>query len=1505
MKTKIKRHSRSVLSVVLALCMLVSCMTAGMIMTDAAKVDSESVGAQTYYYRANYNTWNAVAMTVSADGYYEYVQSSNSSNQFKIAKSADGWDYNYSYVQKEFNSTDVSDIGDYNSDNCYCWQSGTYYILMYYPNTTINNTSKPIICASTFLPDNKPGYYLHYTKNDSGMSGATVLRLTESSTTGVYEGTVSSWNENIMNLNVDTNSSNTTNSTNLTSVAATVGTGITVDQSTPQTHSSYYRAQISLSSNPQDLTFSFNSTTGVLTVTGSGSSSMYIIGDRALGNGIGWTSGDARKEMTESGDDYTYTSVEIPADSVYGFRLTNSSTDWGTNYGSTKLDPVDNDYIKAEAGASDNNIKVTFKLACSITVRYDTSEDKIYVTANPGVKSTLSIASDIAGATVTAAYNGTTINEGKNLANVPAGAQVTITVDPDTAGKVCTKIATTPADIASLSGSTWTLTMPAQDASIDSVTIGNALPKTVYFNNYVSQWSKVYVYTKNASGEEGNGSAPGMEMTQVGTSSIYSAEIPGDTTYIVFSGSGGATNEGSTHITYKTDTNYGNSLPSDYTEYKATAADGSTGEWTAHSDRDNVYTVTPGTSITGNNNLFYNGITATLYDYYTDGEYNNGDAEWITGIQPYDANSRKAEYSVNRGDLFKWNPYKTFNAALSQYANDKNITYPLYFGNLNKANENASEGNLNKIGGSNTADYTNWYYKINNATNLKPNTSSVTGLAANEESNSSINHSSGTAMAMFDEDWLSQENSTGSPLATILHSSAFPVRKVNKSGTMDYVVLNKNNKWDGENIWAWMWEEGKSGKWVKFTKDNDTGFYLAPAADYDKMKIFSLNADPADVNAYGTPNIKNNDNAVTSDITITKADHSIYRLSAYNSGSFTTDSASPAKIIPDYTLYEFDSTDGTDNAYIQNVKTGDHTATMEYSDTTHVYSAGTPSGGTQGFFPFDNMTGDITNQHTSGGSDNPAHDLGFGMKLEIPFSLNPNGTVDSTENGIAQTFNFSGDDDLWVYIDGHLVLDLGGAHKKAEGSIDFKNKTATSTTKVVAASSATDNSISDLTATQTYSNSFASATWFDSSPEALHTMTIYYMERGMYDSNLKFNFSFHAIQNLYTTEKKIRTRDINSGFYIKDATTRDEVTGMTKFEASYQYEHFNVDHKVSSDDTTYANPANEFNYARVEITPTPTGDTKVTHTESHAANADLVYDLTNDDRAQFNGKFTSGDYFQLTETAATSNKYSYTPTLTVYDDTDKSGKTKYNVTPLGDGSFKFRFDEPNTGLRTVNVRGQLENVMKQHDLTITKSIGDKTDTETEFEFQIKFKFAYHKSDGTVNSTYEGYPLYLSSNKDATKTQTYSKSQSHGYFKLKAGETITIPKIPEGAEFEIIETLDNITNYTYGGMTADGATAIPVSGENAVTMTMGTSPVAVTATNNDNTVKATIRVKYAPSYYDFEHNTSNVTQDTYKNGTKFTNRIDCSTEFTDSAKDSTVIGESTMVETAVILIPDRK
>lgn len=145
MKTKISHLGRSTVSVILAVMMLLSTMLIGTVSIVNA-VDIQ------YYYRGSDNNWKATPMTQSADGKYFYFQSSNGQNQFKISTSADTFDYNSAYVQKGFNNTDVQNIGHYSGDNCYVWQSGTYYILVYVPGTDINKTNNPIICASTTLP---------------------------------------------------------------------------------------------------------------------------------------------------------------------------------------------------------------------------------------------------------------------------------------------------------------------------------------------------------------------------------------------------------------------------------------------------------------------------------------------------------------------------------------------------------------------------------------------------------------------------------------------------------------------------------------------------------------------------------------------------------------------------------------------------------------------------------------------------------------------------------------------------------------------------------------------------------------------------------------------------------------------------------------------------------------------------------------------------------------------------------------------------------------------------------------------------------------------------------------------------------------------------------------------------------------------------------------------------------------------------------------------------------
>ena len=397
----------------------------------------------------------------------------------------------------------------------------------------------------------------------------------------------------------------------------------------------------------------------------------------------------------------------------------------------------------------------------------------------------------------------------------------------------------------------------------------------------------------------------------------------------------------------------------------------------------------------------------------------------------------------------------------------------------------------------------------------------------------------------------------------------------------------------------------------------------------------------------------------------------------------------------------------------------------------------------------------------------------------------------------------------------------------------------------------------------------------------------------MSESNLKFNFSFHAISNLLTTEKKVRTKNINSGFYetndsITDAgiknksDVQNDKGYITKFEKSYQNEVFAFDHKVSSTSGgTYAYPAQNFTYSKNVVDPTPSGETSTAVSQTYTAGDGLTYTLTNDDKAIFKDKFTAGNYIQLNETMARTNKYSYDPKLTVYDDTDSTGETKQTVS--GNNPYTFRFQKVGSSvseLDVVNIRARYENEMKQHTLTVTKEIGDAAYNNEEFEFQILFNTKYTK-DGA--DEFVAYPLYCVS--DASSR---TKIGADGKFTVKANETITFTGIPEGIEFMIIET-DCSDTFTFGSITASGATAIPVSDQNAAKLTMGEEDVDVSVHNVDNNVRARVMVQYADkasSYYTAGQ--SGVHLDTYKNTPttpNMTNTVGAQPSFTNSSVDS--------------------
>lgn len=151
---------------------------------------------------------------------------------------------------------------------------------------------------------------------------------------------------------------------------------------------------------------------------------------------------------------------------------------------------------------------------------------------------------------------------------------------------------------------------------------------------------------------------------------------------------------------------------------------------------------------------------------------------------------------------------------------------------------------------------------------------------------------------------------------------------------------------------------------------------------------------------------------------------------------------------------------------------------------------------------------------------------GFGQKFDLKFRLTSDGkVVDSENNKVPIEFNFSGDDDVWVFIDGQLVLDVGGDHDVVEGTIDFANKKA----KVNRVKKNTSNNggeagvIKDVV--KKFPDILNGADYFTKE----HTLTMFYMERGLWESNMQITFNFPQ-ENKLIVEKEVDTTGANDIF---------------------------------------------------------------------------------------------------------------------------------------------------------------------------------------------------------------------------------------------------------------------------------------------------------------------------------------------------------------------------------------
>lgn len=224
------------------------------------------------------------------------------------------------------------------------------------------------------------------------------------------------------------------------------------------------------------------------------------------------------------------------------------------------------------------------------------------------------------------------------------------------------------------------------------------------------------------------------------------------------------------------------------------------------------------------------------------------------------------------------------------------------------------------------------------------------------------------------------------------------------------------------------------------------------------------------------------------------------------------------------------------NYYLEDVDNKDWSKNVNSSSKTD---------NTYGFFPFN---------ETAKACSASNYNYGFGAKLEFKFRLTDDGTVVGTDGKKDPIkFNFSGDDDVWVYVDGNLALDVGGAHGKVTGHIDFsgsdkKKKAIVSETKVSQGSLIEDSN--------TESNFEIKGSNSDE-----HTLTMFYMERGMWESNMKVSFNFPD-ENEFAVEKKVDTTDVNTELF---PASLFEDASVFPFTIQNQATHYGTKEAQSSD----------------------------------------------------------------------------------------------------------------------------------------------------------------------------------------------------------------------------------------------------------------------------------------------------------------------------------------------------
>lgn len=307
----------------------------------------------------------------------------------------------------------------------------------------------------------------------------------------------------------------------------------------------------------------------------------------------------------------------------------------------------------------------------------------------------------------------------------------------------------------------------------------------------------------------------------------------------------------------------------------------------------------------------------------------------------------------------------------------------------------------------------------------------------------------------------------------------------------------------------------------------------------------------------------------------------------------------------DTTLYlKQDSGQNSDSKYFLQKSTED-----KKKNSVNV-NASSGSQGQNGYFPFNETA-------TSGVAS--TYNYGFGTKLQMDFILTDDGKVETNKTVDGKNvktnikFFFSGDDDVWVFIDGKLALDVGGAHGEVSGLLEFgESKTDKNKNSVTAYVSKVkkdgtsgkddkdkdENNVNPAVKTVKYNshdiNFYAQGTTLELDKGKKHTLTMYYMERGMWGSNMAVAFNFPD-NNELQVQKVVDLKNV----------TDDDFRNCFKNQKIFN---FTIQNQATHYGTTLAAKPNPSDTEKVNLTAT--GNTIKPATEPTESNkGDYIFEL--------------------------------------------------------------------------------------------------------------------------------------------------------------------------------------------------------------------------------------------------------------------------------------------------------